>query len=129
VGPFAYVGDVIGCWRMHPGNTTRNLPAMLDAVLTAQAAVGRDAGVEPAALRHYARHVRFAYGGDFLWLGDWRTAARLTLPNLRGARTRRELAMRLARLAIPQPVLRARRRAVVTHRPRTTAVEPTARGS
>jgi alpha-1,3-rhamnosyltransferase len=116
VGDFVYIDQPLGSWRLHAGNTSKDLEVMLEAALTAQVRVARRLGVSPTALRHYQRCVRYSYGEYFLRAGRWRRGVSLTIGNLSGAPSSASaIVERGARLALPsvlvQRVASARRRA------------------
>jgi alpha-1,3-rhamnosyltransferase len=101
IGDFADVGRALGSWRLHQGNTSRDLESMLETSLTVQRRVAERIGLSDGALRRYRKCVRYSYGEYFLRTGAWRRGMSLTAHNLAGApRSPSAVLERLARVVI-----------------------------
>jgi glycosyltransferase involved in cell wall biosynthesis len=112
IGDFVHVSRALGSWRLHPGNTSRDLDAMLYTALAVQRRVAERIGVPERALRRYRACVRYGYGEYFLRAGRWRRGTALTMRNMAGApRSTSAIIERVARIVISPKAVAALRSA------------------
>jgi hypothetical protein len=110
LGEFAFDARPLAAWRRHGANTSRDQRMMLDEQLAAQRRAGALLGLDERGLARLHARLRFERAEDFLRLGMKRDALRLALSNLSGARSPRTVARIIARLVVPFPLVRARKR-------------------
>ena len=106
-GPFASGDDVLVCWRKHSYNTSNEFASMLEEWLSAQNRTAPAIGLDSEELRHVQARLRFLAATVFLRQGDKRRALRLFRENWNAARGAREIMELLARIAMPQRILKA----------------------
>jgi alpha-1,3-rhamnosyltransferase len=111
-GDFAFDPQVLSAWRIHSYNTSRDPRWLLCEVLEAQERVAAALKWDQARLRRMQRATRFQFTEIFARKGHKAAALSTLLKNLRGAPSLRRIADVALRLAIPQSVLRIRRRKV-----------------
>lgn len=109
-GQFAFDPRPLAAWRWHGENTSRDQTFMLDEQLAAQRRRLDRLGLTTRELERLHARIKFARAEDFLRLGHKADALRLALSNLSGARSPRTIARLAARLLLPFPLVRARRR-------------------
>ena len=108
-GEFAFDPRPLAAWRWHGANASRDQRMMLDEQLAAQRRAAALLGLGERDLARLHARLRFERAEDFLRLGRKREALRLAVSNLSGARSPRAVARILARLAVPYPLVRARK--------------------
>jgi alpha-1,3-rhamnosyltransferase len=109
-GEFAFDPRPLSAWRLHGANTSRDQRMMLDEQLAAQRRAAALFNLGEQEMERLHARLRFERAEDFLRLGLKREALRLALSNLSGARSPRAVARVAARLLLPYPLVRARKR-------------------
>ncbi len=69
-GEFAFNPSVLGAWRQHGSNTSRDFVWMIEARLDAQKAVADELRLSAGELDRFQRRLNFAGAEDLLRLGD-----------------------------------------------------------
>jgi alpha-1,3-rhamnosyltransferase len=104
LGEFAWVSGSHAAWRLHAGQTSKDLDTMLQTALDVQQRLAPTLGPAAKKVAHYQCCVRYTYGEYFLrraGRANWRRGADLTLGNLSGApRSPSALVERAARLVL-----------------------------
>jgi glycosyltransferase involved in cell wall biosynthesis len=111
VGEFAFDPRILSAWRRHGSNVSWDQGLMLREQLRAQREAALRFGFSEKELKQLQRTTRFLRAEDFLRVGDKATAVGLLLQNVRGANSPRATARMLARLLLPNVLLRRRARA------------------
>lgn len=109
-GEFAFDPQVLAAWRLHDGNTSRDLALMMCQSESSQRRVARMLGLCPPELEAMQVALRWRYVEDFLRSGQKRKALALMSRNFRGS-IATSLLLRMAfRLTVPHRIVRWRRR-------------------
>jgi alpha-1,3-rhamnosyltransferase len=113
-GEFAFDPSVLGAWRQHGSNTSRDFMWMIEARLDAQKAVADELKLSAGELERFQNRLNFAGGEDLLRLGN----KKQSLPFLRrGWRAATPIARArvLLRLLAPSSLIQLRKRHRRTH--------------
>jgi alpha-1,3-rhamnosyltransferase len=109
LGPFVFVPHVLGSWRQHAAQVSKQLQPAMEEALATQRRVASRLGIPDRELARYQASVRFFYGEQFLRTGQWRRGVALTMQNFSAAPSPSALVDRALRIAIPSRLIRARR--------------------
>lgn len=109
-GEFAFDPQILAAWRLHSGNTSRDLALMMHQSHAAQRRVAAMLGLCPPELEAIQAALRWRYVEDFLRSGQKRKAVALMSSDFRGAVAATMLFRVAVRLTVPHRILRWRRR-------------------
>ncbi len=109
-GEFARLDKVLCAWRQHDWNTSDDFPAMFEEWIAAQNRTAGKLNISRDKLDKIQTELRFNAVFDFIRNGYRREALPLMIKNYRGAKSTRQAAKMLFRLAVPPPLFRWNRK-------------------
>lgn len=112
LGPFAFVDEALGSWRVHETNTSKSWEFMVRERIATVERMARKLGLSEVEVERLRTRIRFEEAGGLLAAGHRFRASFETLRSLGGARSTTELTSRFVQLALPRPLLELRRRVV-----------------
>jgi alpha-1,3-rhamnosyltransferase len=101
-GEFARNDKLLCAWRQHDSNASDNFPLMLQEWLAAQDRVAKKLNISREDLNRIQTELKFNAVFDFIRSGNRRGAISLMFKNYRGAKSAKQFAKMLVRLAVPQ---------------------------
>ena len=108
-GEFAFDPRLLAAWRIHAANPSRDFAFMMAEWLNAQRTVAAEIGLAIDELARAQDQIGWSCAENFARRGGKREALRLAFEHRHGAPSTAAIAKMLLRLAIPHPLLRARR--------------------
>jgi alpha-1,3-rhamnosyltransferase len=112
LGEFAFDPEVLSAWRLHGTNTSSNLQLMLDECLSSQRKIAPRLNIGRNELKRMEAGLKWKYAADFIRSGDKRQSIKLMLGSLSAPPPAPKIARLLLTLAIPNCLLRWRRRII-----------------
>jgi alpha-1,3-rhamnosyltransferase len=109
-GRFAFDPEVLGCWRQHSYNVSKDMPLMLSEVIEAQNRNAEVLGLDKGKLEKTQTRVKFRFARDFLQSGLKKEALKTAFGNFRGANSAREIFQFALRMLLPFGIVKFRRK-------------------
>ncbi len=119
-GKFARNTEILCGWRQHGSNVSSNMPRMVSEWIAAQNRVAEILPIGRDELEHIQTELRFQSVASLVRSGYRREALRMFVENIGGARSISQIALLLARLAVPKflfdaNVKRKRKKSIATN--------------